>query len=57
MAEFSTNSQLVTGTATANRGILAELMRHNGFSNYKREWWHFTYNGVHDPKSWDIELK
>jgi D-alanyl-D-alanine dipeptidase len=47
----------VTGTATANRGILAELMRHNGFSNYKREWWHFTYNAAYDPRVWDIELK
>jgi len=28
-----------------------------GYSNYKRKWWHFTDNGVHDPKAWDIELK
>jgi D-alanyl-D-alanine dipeptidase len=53
----STNSQLVTGAAAANRRTLEELMRHRGYSNYKREWWHFTYNGVHDPKAWDIELK
>ena len=53
----STNSQLVTEAAAANRRTLEELMRHRGYSNYKREWWHFTYNGVHDPKSWDIELK
>jgi zinc D-Ala-D-Ala dipeptidase len=53
----STNSQLVTGAAAANRRTLEELMRHSGFSNYKREWWHFTYNGAHDPMGWDIELK
>ena len=47
----STNSQLVTGAAAANRRTLEELMRHRGYSNYKREWWHFTYNGVHDPKA------
>jgi D-alanyl-D-alanine dipeptidase len=53
----STNSLLVTRAAAANRRTLEELMRHRGYSNYKREWWHFTYNGVRDPKAWDIELK
>lgn len=53
----SINSQLVTGAAAANRRTLEKLMRHSGYSNYKREWWHFTYNGAHDPKAWDIELK
>ena len=30
-----------------------ELMRHRGYSNYKRERWQFTSNGVDDPKAWD----
>jgi zinc D-Ala-D-Ala dipeptidase len=53
----STNSQLVTGAAAANRRKLEMLMQHRGYSNYRREWWHFTYNGAHDPKAWDIEVK
>jgi zinc D-Ala-D-Ala dipeptidase len=53
----STRSQLVTAEATTNRKKLLELMLHRGFSNYQREWWHFTYTEARDSKPWDMEVK
>ena len=34
-----------TGVARANRGRLLRAMRAEGFSNYRKEWWHFTLPG------------
>ena len=53
----STGSKLVTAAAATNRKKLQELMLHRGFSNYSREWWHFTYTGARGSKSWDMEVK
>jgi zinc D-Ala-D-Ala dipeptidase len=53
----STRSQLVTAEATTNRKKLLELMLHRGFSNYQREWWHFTYTEARDSEPWDMEVK
>ena len=32
----------VSAAAQANRKLLADAMRRNGFDPYKKEWWHFT---------------
>jgi D-alanyl-D-alanine dipeptidase len=32
----------VSVQAQANRKLLADAMRRNGFDPYKKEWWHFT---------------
>jgi len=29
-----------------NRAMLVALMNRHGFSNYKREWWHFSFRGA-----------
>ena len=34
-----------TGAARANRDRLLRAMRAEGFSNYRKEWWHFTLPG------------
>lgn len=31
-----------TGRVAANRAILLDAMRAEGFSNYEKEWWHFS---------------
>jgi D-alanyl-D-alanine dipeptidase len=37
-----TASKAVPAEAQANRRLLVELMRNEGFRNYAGEWWHFT---------------
>jgi zinc D-Ala-D-Ala dipeptidase len=37
-----TNSTGVSKIARANRKLLVEAMQRRGFTNYAREWWHFS---------------
>jgi D-alanyl-D-alanine dipeptidase len=39
-----TASPAVAADAAANRDYLVRAMRRQGFSNYKREWWHYRFN-------------
>lgn len=34
-----------TGTIAANRALLVDAMRAEGFANYSKEWWHFSLAG------------
>lgn len=38
-----------TGAVAANRRILLDAMRAEGFSNYSREWWHYTHATDAEP--------
>lgn len=38
-----TGSKSVSHVAQANRKLLVGAVRKQGFSNYKREWWHFRF--------------
>ncbi|MBL4892199.1 MAG: M15 family metallopeptidase [Rhizobiaceae bacterium] len=38
-----TRSNRISKKAAKNRRLLAETMARAGFSNYKREWWHFRF--------------
>jgi D-alanyl-D-alanine dipeptidase len=38
-----------TGAVAANRRILVEAMRAEGFTNYSREWWHYTHATEAEP--------
>jgi D-alanyl-D-alanine dipeptidase len=38
------------------RGILNATMSRHGFTNYFREWWHYTYSGAPDPQSYDFAI-
>jgi zinc D-Ala-D-Ala dipeptidase len=38
-----------TGQVAANRQILLDAMRAEGFSNYEKEWWHFSLPGQREP--------
>ena len=32
-------------------------MRKHGFTNYKREWWHFSFNSADDGEAYDLPIK
>jgi D-alanyl-D-alanine dipeptidase len=38
-----------TGQVLANRMVLVEAMRAEGFANYDKEWWHFRLGGDYEP--------
>jgi D-alanyl-D-alanine dipeptidase len=44
-----------TGTVAENRRILVDAMRAEGFSNYEKEWWHFSFAGTYPPL--DVPLR
>ena len=45
----ATESADVSAAAQANRGKLRAVFKNAGFSNYRREWWHFSFRS--DRKS------
>ena len=38
-----------SGQVAANRRILVEAMRAEGFANYSQEWWHYTHSADAEP--------
>lgn len=45
-----------TGAAAANRRRLVQAMAAEGFTNYEKEWWHFSY--AHDrPFRFDVPIR
>ena len=47
----------ITPEQKANRRLLLEAMRRHGFTNYKREWWHFSYNRADDGIAFDVPIR
>lgn len=45
-----------TGEVAANRRLLVGLMKAEGFTNYDKEWWHFSYT-VPDPLRFDLVIR
>lgn len=45
-----------TGEAARNRALLVELMKAEGFSNYDKEWWHFTFEAS-PPLRFDLVVR
>ena len=39
------------------RAVLNTAMRRHGFANYFREWWHYSFTGADEPRSYDFEIK
>ena len=53
-----TASRKISKEAQANRARLLRAMRSAGFSNYRREWWHFDYRGAELPNvQWDFPVR
>jgi D-alanyl-D-alanine dipeptidase len=38
-----------TGEVRANRDRLVRAMQAEGFTNYDKEWWHFSFRGEYEP--------
>lgn len=53
---YTRNASIAPAQA-ANRRLLLEAMRKHGFTNYKREWWHFSFNSADDGEAYDLPIK
>jgi D-alanyl-D-alanine dipeptidase len=38
------------------RGALSAAMHRHGFSNYFREWWHYSFTGASEPRAYDFAI-
>ena len=45
-----------TGEVASNRRLLVRLMQAEGFTNYDKEWWHFSYE-VPNPLRFDLVIR
>jgi D-alanyl-D-alanine dipeptidase len=46
----------ISPAQAANRRILLEAMRRHGFTNYKREWWHFSFDSADDGVAFNAPI-
>lgn len=46
----------VTAMARRNRSLLLAAMQRHGFANYRREWWHFTFQGGYATGRFDFPI-
>jgi D-alanyl-D-alanine dipeptidase len=51
-----TSNRKISARARANRQLLVEAMKKEGFRNYKKEWWHFWYRGKKYKKVYDFPI-
>lgn len=51
-----THASGLTSQQKAARALLKSAMEAQGFSNYSREWWHFTFQGA-SSRSFDIPVR
>ena len=47
----NTEDPRVSGDAAKNRQLLLEGLESQGFGNYDKEWWHFTYRPENHPRT------
>ncbi len=51
-----TRAASITAAQAANRRVLLQAMRKHGFTNYSREWWHFSFNAADDGAAYDTPI-
>jgi len=51
-----TANALIAPAQAANRRILLDAMRRHGFTNYKREWWHFSFDSADDGRAFNAPI-
>ncbi|MDO9411464.1 MAG: M15 family metallopeptidase [Pseudolabrys sp.] len=51
-----TRSAAISAAQAANRRVLLDAMQKHGFSNYKREWWHFSLNSADSGVAYDLPV-
>ena len=55
--QSKTNHGALSEESQANRKLLLDIMRHNGFENYAREWWHFQLKAIpNDLKAQNFDI-
>jgi zinc D-Ala-D-Ala dipeptidase len=58
---FDSASHTASSAATAEqrrwRNVLVEAMRKQGFVNYNREWWHFSYARSGSQGAYDFPIR
>jgi zinc D-Ala-D-Ala dipeptidase len=52
-----TTSSVVTVEQRRWRNVLVEAMRKQGFANYDREWWHFSYGRSSSQGAYDFPIR
>jgi zinc D-Ala-D-Ala dipeptidase len=52
-----TTSSAVTAEQRRWRNVLVEAMRKQGFANYDREWWHFSYARSSSQGAYDFPIR
>jgi D-alanyl-D-alanine dipeptidase len=52
-----TQDATITPAQRANRQILLDVLRRQGFPNYKREWWHFSYPAADTRVAYDFVIE
>jgi D-alanyl-D-alanine dipeptidase len=53
----SWTSSPVGPTARAHRNTLVALLSAEGFKNYPREWWHFSFGDPQNAPAYDVEIE
>jgi D-alanyl-D-alanine dipeptidase len=51
-----THAASITPAQAANRRLLLEAMRKHGFTNYSREWWHFSYDAADSDTAYNVPI-
>ena len=52
-----TDAPGLTGEQRKARQLLRRVMEQQGFANYAKEWWHFTFSGADDGRSFDVPIR
>lgn len=55
-AKSHTTHAAITTAQRAARQTLKRAMERHGFTNYAKEWWHFTYPAADDGRSFDVPV-
>lgn len=53
----ATRASGVNAEVKANRERLLTALEAVGFRNYRREWWHFDFQGEHQPRTFDFPVR
>ena len=53
----NTASPLASPEQRKNRRLLQGILEPEGFENYAREWWHFTYMPARDKRRYDFPIE
>lgn len=51
-----THNAGITPAQAANRRLLLDAMLKHGFTNYRREWWHFSYDSADSGTAYDVPI-